>query len=58
MHILQRGVFDINRGAGIQFAARVFDPPGDRGNFRLRRSNLCLAFLDLRVEIGHRTLRL
>jgi hypothetical protein len=57
VHILQRGVLHVQLHALIQFRPRRLDPAGDGGNLRLRLGHLSLALLDLRLEIGHPTLR-
>ena len=57
VHIVERGVFHINRQALIELGAGGFDLGGYGGNLGLRLGNLFLAFLNLRVEIGHLALR-
>ena len=57
-HILQRGIFNVHRRlTGGQLGARRLDSVGDGRDFGLRLGHLFLAFLNLCVKIGHRTLR-
>ena len=56
VHIVQRGVFHIQRDALVKLRPRSLDPAGNRRNLRLCLGDLSLTFLDLRVEIGHRAL--
>jgi hypothetical protein len=54
VHIIQIGVFDIQRRLGCADPGPGrLDPAGDVRDFGLGISDLFLAFLNLRLEIGH-----